>query len=278
MNPINANIKPLQDNMLHAAYRIAHQDHDFMCSEELRGARLMLEYQKTEAALKENNVVSTVVVFGSARVLSPEQSELALLKAKTSAEKEEALLRAKQLPWYEMARAFGKIASLNGGALNSQPNTPLHNVIATGGGPGLMEAANRGAHDVGAPSIGFNIILEHEQFPNPYSTPQLTFLFKLFGIRKMHMALRSNGLAVMPGGFGTYDELFEIANLIACDKMPLIPIVLFDRKFWNSTCNFDVLVDEGLISKNALKLFSYADSAQEGWELMEERRKVIGQK
>lgn len=264
-----------QANMLQGAYKLAQHDHNFLEHDDQRGIRLMLEYQKVETALARRNIASTMVVFGGARILSPEQSEAALLAAKTPAERELAQLRAKQVRWYDMAREFGKIVSLRGGALGQVAGDPLQNVIATGGGPGLMSAANRGAHDVGAPSIGYNITLEFEQQPNPYSTPDLTFLFKYFGIRKMHMALRASGLAVMPGGFGTMDEVYEIANLISCDKMPMIPIVLFDRKFWESTCNFQALLDEGLISQSAMDLFSYADSAEEGWQLMEERRAVI---
>lgn len=264
-----------QLNMLHSSYRLAFQDPAFLEHDEQRGVRLMLEYQKTESALTKRNIDSTLVVFGSARVLSPEQSEAALKAARTPEEKAHAELRAKQVPWYEMSREFGKIASLRGGALPAVAGDPLHNVIATGGGDGLMGAANRGAHDVGAPSIGYNITLEHEQTPNPYSTPELTFLFKYFGIRKMQMALRCKGLAVMPGGFGTLDEIYELANLISCDKMPMIPIVLFDRKFWETTCNFQALLDHGLISKSAMDLFSYADTAEEGWHIMEERRAII---
>lgn len=270
-----APVAEAQANMIQGAYKIAHHDHSFLEHDEQRGIRLMLEYQKVETALTRRNIASTMVVFGGARILSPEESEAALLAAKTPAERALAELRAKQVRWYDMAREFGKIVSLRGGALGQVAGDPLQNVIATGGGPGLMSAANRGAHDVGAPSIGYNITLEFEQQPNPYSTPDLTFLFKYFGIRKMHMALRASGLAVMPGGFGTMDEVYEIANLISCDKMPMIPIVLFDRKFWESTCNFQALLDEGLISQSAMDLFSYADSAEEGWQLMEERRAVI---
>ena len=221
MTPTSQSTQSAQANMIHDAYKIAHHDHDFLGHEDMRGVRLMLEYQKAESAIKAMHIETTVVVFGSARVLSPEQSEMALMDAKTSEEKTLAVLRAKQVPWYEMSRDFGKIVSLHGGALKSEPGAALQNVIATGGGPGLMEAANRGAHDVGALSIGYNITLKHEQQPNPYSTPELTFLFKFFGIRKMHMAMRmsspgalmSGGLAVMPGGAGTFDELFDNNNM-----------------------------------------------------------------
>jgi uncharacterized protein (TIGR00730 family) len=265
----------LQANMVQGAYKIAHHDHSFLEHDDQRGIRLMLEYQKVETALVRRNIASTMVVFGGARILSPEQSEAALMSAKTPENRALAELRAKQVPWYEMAREFGKIVSERGGALGQVAGGPLQNVIATGGGPGLMEAANRGAHEVGAPSIGYNITLEFEQQPNLYSSPDLTFLFKYFGIRKLQMALRASGLAVMPGGLGTMDEVYEIANLISCEKMPVIPIVLFDRKFWEATCDFQYMLDQGLISKSAMDLFSYADSAEEGWQAMEDRWEVI---
>lgn len=209
----NQNTDQQQANMTHGAYRIAHQDDEFLEHDDQRGVRLMMEYQKTESALLRSNIETTLVVFGGARILSPEQSSAALQAAKTPEEKYMAELRAKQVPWYEMAREFGRIVSLRGGALPQAAGDSLRNVIATGGGPGLMEAANRGAHEVGAPSIGFNITLEHEQAPNPYSNPELTFLFKYFGIRKMQMALRASGLAVMPGGLGTMDELYDKAAM-----------------------------------------------------------------
>jgi len=255
-----------QANMLNGSYKTAFEDQEFLSKDEMRGTRLMLEYEKPESVLRAMQIKSTIVAFGSARIPSPEQSEALLLAAKTPEEKTYADMRAKQVRWYDMAREFGKLASLHGGALNGRIGEPLHNVIATGGGPGLMEAANRGAHDVGAPSIGFNITLEHEEQPNPYSSPELTFLFKYFGIRKMHLALRAKALAVFPGGLGTWDELFEISNLLACGKMPPLPIVLFDRQYWQTVCNIPALVEMGMISQSALDLFSYADSAQEGWE------------
>jgi uncharacterized protein (TIGR00730 family) len=258
-----------QANMLNGSYRIAFDDKEFLYRDELRGARLMLEYEKPEAALRAMQIQSTIVAFGSARVPSPEEAEAMLRAASTPEEKKRAQMRAGQVRWYEMAREFGRIASREGGALNGHIGEPLHNVIATGGGPGLMEAANRGAHDVGAPSIGFNITIEHEQRPNPYSSPELTFLFKYFGIRKMHLALRARALAVFPGGFGTFDELFEVLNLQTCGKMPMIPVVLFDRQYWSTVCNMQALVDTGMISPEALDLIAYADSAEEGWEIVQ---------
>jgi uncharacterized protein (TIGR00730 family) len=190
-------------------------------------------------------VRSTVVVFGSARI--GENGDPVHAR------------------WYDAARAFGRIASERGGALAGQPGQPRDNVIATGGGPGIMGAANRGAHDVGAPSIGFNITLPHEQEPNPWSTPALTFRFHYFAMRKMHLAMRANALVVFPGGFGTFDELFEILTLRQTDKAPPIPIVLFDEAYWRSVINFDELVRHGMITPNDLKLFRFAEDAEAVW-------------
>jgi len=192
-------------------------------------------------------VRSTVVVFGSARVAEDGPG--------------------RQPQWYATARALGRLVSERGGAIldNGAPRV-RDNVIATGGGPGIMEAANRGAHDAGAPSIGFNITLPMEQEPNPYSTPDLTFRFHYFAMRKMHLAMRSNGLVVFPGGFGTFDELFEILTLRQTRKARRIPVVLVDREYWRSVINFEALVEYGMISQEDLKLFRYADTAEEIWQ------------
>src|SRR5580658_6795094 len=191
------------------AYRLAALDPDFLLGDSMRGVRLQLEYAKAEERLRAWTVRSTVVVFGSARV-RPDGAGAR---------------------WYEQARLFGKIASERGGALNSHHGV-RENVIATGGGPGIMEAANRGAADVGAPSIGFNIGLPHEQEPNAYSTPDLTFQFHYFAIRKLHFAMRANALVAFPGGFGTLDELFEILTLEQTKKAPPVPIILLGRDYW----------------------------------------------
>jgi uncharacterized protein (TIGR00730 family) len=169
-----------------------------------------------------------------------------------------------QSAYYQVARDFGRIASERGGAF-----APKHrwrdNVIATGGGPGIMEAANRGAADAGAPSIGFNITLPAEQKPNPYITPELSFRFHYFAMRKMHLAMRANALAIFPGGFGTMDELFELLTLQQTSKAPPAPVVLFGEAYWRRIVNFDALVEEGMISPADLKLFEYAETAEEGW-------------
>ena len=224
------------------SYRVAALDQDFLLSEEMRGVRFLLEYSKAEVALKAHEVRSTIVVFGGARIHENGNA----LEAR----------------WYDEARNFGRIASERGGATGG---TPYYNVIATGGGPGAMEAANRGAMDAGALSIGFNIVLPHEQTPNAYTTPDLTFNFHYFAMRKMHLAMRANALVVFPGGFGTFDELFEILTLRQTRKAPMIPVVLFDEGYWRSVINFDKLVEYGAIDAADLTLFRYADTAEGVW-------------
>jgi uncharacterized protein (TIGR00730 family) len=192
-------------------------------------------------------VRSTIVVFGSARVREDGPG--------------------RQAAWYAAAREFGAIASKRGGAFLDGGQS-RDNVVATGGGPGLMEAANRGAVEAGAPTIGFNITLPHEQDPNPYTTPELTFRFHYFAMRKMHLAMRANALVVFPGGFGTFDELFEILTLRQTDKMPKIPVVLFDQAYWRSVVRFDALIEAGMIDAADLELFRFAEDAEELWSAL----------
>ncbi len=226
------------------SYRLAALDQDFLLGESMRGVRFLLEFAKADEALRTAGVRSTVVVFGGARVRENGPG--------------------RQAHWYAEARRFGRIASERGGALLN--HGPLRdNVIATGGGPGVMEAANRGASECGAPSIGFNITLPHEQLPNHYSTPNLTFRFHYFAMRKMHLVMRANALVVFPGGFGTFDELFELLTLRQNDKAPRIPIVLVDRAYWESVIRFDVLVEHGMIERADLDLFGYAEDAESIW-------------
>ena len=200
-------------------------------------------------------VRSTIVVFGSARALAPDQ-------VRKSCNRREPISLSH---WYEEARRFGRIASERGGSLISRDGL-RDNVIATGGGPGIMEAANRGAAEAGAPSIGFNIGLPHEQEPNGYSTPDLTFLFHYFAVRKLHFAMRANALVVFPGGFGTLDELFEVLALVQTSKMRRVPIVLVSRSYWSSIINFERLVQDGAVDRADLELFSYADDAEGAWQ------------
>jgi uncharacterized protein (TIGR00730 family) len=249
------------------AYRLAVEDTEFLLRDEMRALRFALEYAKAELALREWGVRSTIVVFGSARIPSPEDAEATIAAAPEGKAREIARRRAALSRYYAMAREFGRIASRRGGALS--PNGRLRdNVIATGGGPGIMEAANRGAADAGAPSIGFNITLPAEQQPNPYSTPDLTFRFHYFAMRKMHLAMRANALAIFPGGFGTFDELFELLTLTQTRKAPPLPIVLFGAEYWRRVVAWDVLVEQGMVDPADLDLFEIVDSAEEGWHAM----------
>lgn len=246
------------------SYLLAVEDTDFLLRDEMRSIRFALEYSKAELALRDWGIRSTIIVFGGARIPSPEQAEAAATAAQSPKDRQLAEQLKSKSAYYEMAREFGRIASERGGAFS-----PRHrwrdNVIATGGGPGIMEAANRGAADVNAPSIGFNISLPHEQNPNPYITPELTFRFHYFAMRKMHLAMRANALAVFPGGFGTLDELFEMLTLQQTRKAPPAPIVLFGKSYWSRIINFEALVEDHAIAPQDLDLFEFVDTAEEGW-------------
>jgi uncharacterized protein (TIGR00730 family) len=231
--------------MASPTYRLASLDQEYLLSDAVRGVRFMLEYNKAEEALDRWGVRSTIVVFGSARFSEKGTPD--------------------HRRWYNDARKFARIVSENGGA-KLRNGAQRDNVIATGGGPGIMEAANRGAHDAGAPSIGYNITLPMEQEPNAFSTPDLTLRFHYFAMRKMHFAMRANALVVFPGGLGTFDELFEILALRQTGKAPPIPIVLYDQKFWDEVINFRALVKHGVIGKIDETLFTYAETPAQAWE------------
>lgn len=237
------------------AYKLAAMDQDFILGDSMRGARFMMEYAKAEEHLRRHKIRSTIVVFGSSRV------------------REDG--GAWQAGVYDAARRFARIASTRGGAL-AHDHGWRDNVIATGGGPGVMEAANRGAMDAGAVSIGFNISIPHEQAPNPYITPDLNFQFHYFAMRKMHFAMRARALAVFPGGFGTLDELFELLTLSQTQKAPIIPVVLYDSAYWKRVINFDALVEAGMIGAEDLNGFDFADDAEEAWEKLEARGLAAG--
>lgn len=228
-----------------SAFRLAALDQDFLLSDARRGLRFQLEYEKAEEALRAWGVRSTIVVFGSARIGENGKGE--------------------HKRWYDAAREFARIASDRGGAKDADNDGWRDNVITTGGGGGIMEAANRGAADAGAPSIGFNIRLPFEQEPNPYSTPELTFQFHYFAMRKMHFAMRAKALMIFPGGFGTFDELFELLTLIQTGKGERIPVVLFDEGYWKKAVNFKHLVDHEMISESDLALFQYASTPEDAW-------------
>lgn len=238
---------PATPQIASPTYRLASTDQDFIMGPSMRGVRFLLEFAKADEALRTWGVRSTIVVFGSARIGENGSAE--------------------HQRWYGAAREFGAIASKLGGA-HLSARQERHNVICTGGGPGIMEAANRGAADVGAPSIGLNITLPHEQYPNRYSTPELTFRFHYFAMRKMHLAMRANALVVFPGGFGTLDELFELLTLRQTEKSPPIPIVLFDEAYWRGIINFEALIAAGMIAKTDLDLFRFAETAEEVWNCL----------
>jgi uncharacterized protein (TIGR00730 family) len=236
----------------------------------MRSIRFALEYAKAELLLRDWGVRSTVVVFGGARVPSPEAAQRLVKQARGNAAHTAAQRQVALSHWYDEARRFGRIVSECGGAL--VPDAGVRdNVIATGGGPGIMEAANRGAQDAGAPTVGFNITLPHEQEPNAYSTPELTFRFHYFAMRKMHLAMRAAALAVFPGGFGTLDELFEILTLQQTRKAPPMPVVLVGAIYWKSLINFDFMIESGLLAADDLNLFEIVDDAEAAWSSLTRR-------
>ena len=250
-------------------YRLAYEDIDLLGQEELRPLRLQLELLKPERILHEQGIHSTVVVFGSARVSDAEtaaarrdtlerQTRAAPSDAKLARELAQARRRVDQARHYEQARRFASLISAR-----FQQQNRRDFVVVTGGGPGIMEAANRGAFEAGARSIGLNITLPHEQAPNPYMCPELAFRFHYFALRKMHFLLHAKGLVAFPGGYGTLDELFEVLTLIQTGKMQRIPVVLVGRAFWRRVVDFDLLLDEGYISPSDLDLFTCVDEAEE---------------
>lgn len=250
-----------------SSYVLPIEDTGFLLRDEMRATRFALEYAKAELLLRDWGIRSTVIVFGSARVASPEQLAAQQQSAATPAERAALERTTRQAGWYQAAREFARIVSARGGALAPQHRW-RDNVIATGGGPGIMEAANRGASEAGAPTIGLNITLPAEQRPNAYITPELSFRFHYFAMRKMHFAMRANALVVFPGGFGTFDELFEILTLRQTNKCPRIPIVLYDRNYWSKVVGFEALAAEGMIAQADLELFEFAESAEDCWTIL----------
>jgi len=253
------------------SYRLAFQDPDFLLRDELRPVRLQLELLKPELILQEHRIDSTIVVFGSARIPEPQEAMKGLEAAKAELQIDTANptlqlkvriaeRRVANSRYYDEARKLGRLIA----AYSDDHRL----VVMTGGGPGIMEAANRGAHDSGALSIGLNIVLPHEQLPNPYITPELNFQFHYFAIRKMHLIMRAKSLVAFPGGFGTLDELFETLTLIQTGKVRRIPVLLFGREFWERAIHFQALVDEGTIAPEDLNLFRYVDTAEEAWDII----------
>ena len=249
------------------AYRLAFADPEFLLRRETRGIRFQLEMLKPDLDQTAQGIENTIVVFGSARFPPPEMAQAALQAAQISGNAEAIALAERGLRnsrHYDQARLFArKVAAYSAGCSNEQ-----RMFICTGGGPGIMEAANRGAHELGAPNVGLSIALPREESHNPYVTPSLSFKFHYFALRKMHFMMRAKALVAFPGGFGTLDELFEIITLVQTRKAAPVPIVLYGSSYWKRLVNFDVLVEEGAISPEDLKLFHYADNPETAWKLI----------
>jgi len=254
-----------------SSYDLAFADPEFLLHPDLRAVRMQLELLKPEMIQREEAIESTIVVFGSARILPAEVSQARLIEAQglpDGTARDQAVRAARSQVgmsrYYEEARAFASLVT----EASAQLQTPIY--VVTGGGPGVMEAGNRGAFDVGGKSLGLNIVLPHEQDPNPYITPRLCFQFHYFALRKMHFLMRSVALVCFPGGFGTLDELFETLTLIQTGKCRKRPVLLFGREFWTKLINFDHLVDTGMISPEDVHLFRYVETADEAWETLQE--------
>jgi len=250
-----------------SAYRLAFTDTEFLLREELRPVRMQLELLKPEMVQTEHGIRSTIVIFGSARILPPEAALLRLEAARAegdAAAVKRAEMAVSMSRFYDEARRFAAIVTAKSRELES----PVY--VVTGGGPGIMEAGNRGAHEIGGKSIGLNIVLPHEQAPNPYITPELCFQFHYFALRKMHFVMRSIALVCFPGGFGTLDELFETMTLTQTGKSRKRPILLFGREFWTRLIDFDWLIETGMISPGDVNLFRFVETAEEAWAVLAE--------
>ena len=243
----------------HPAYRLAFADDDFLCRDELRPIRLQLELLKPEMGMAEAGIESTVVLFGGARIPTPADKDKARTKTLSDLSK-----------YYAEAQEFARLCTHK-----SLETDGKDFVVVTGGGPGVMEAGNRGAQEAGGKSIGLNIVLPHEQAPNRYVTPELSFNFHYFAIRKMHFLMRARAITVFPGGFGTLDELFETLTLIQTQRMKKLPVLLFGESFWNSIINFDALSDAGTISPEDLDLFHFVETAEEAWDILDGNAKIF---
>jgi len=248
-----------------SAYRLAFTDVDFLLREELRPIRLQLELLKPELVQDELGVETTIVFFGSARIVAPEVAESELAAARTSGDARAvkvAQTRVSMSRFYDEARRFAAIVTRRSTSLEK----PLY--VVTGGGPGIMEAGNRGAFEVGGKSVGLNIVLRREQVPNRYITPELCFQFHYFALRKMHFLMRAIAVVCFPGGFGTLDELFEVLTLVQTGKSRMRPILLFGREFWTRLVDFDLLIETGMIAPEDIKLFHFVETAEEAWALL----------
>ena len=240
------------------AYKLAFDDQDFMLSEEMRSVRIQLELQKPELIMQERGIESTIAIFGGARIPAPG-------KKVTGKPAKIAKALEDKSSWYQVAEDFAKLASKE-----AMRTYGKEYVVVSGGGPGIMEAANKGAQELGAPSIGLNIVLPHEQAPNEFVTPELCFNFHYFAIRKMHFLIRAKALAAFPGGFGTLDELFETLTLIQTTKIKPMPVLLFNEEFWRDIVNWEKLADHGTISQEDLDLFHFVETAEQGWKIVQD--------
>jgi uncharacterized protein (TIGR00730 family) len=258
------------------SYRVSYEDVDFLSGPKLRAARMELEFLKPDFALEEHGIANTIVVFGSTRIVESDEAarQLEVAREKLAEKPDDALLKravahaeriVEKSHYYDIARQFARLVSQNG-----HDDGKPHFTIMTGGGPGIMEAANHGADDVGAKSIGLNIALPMEQMPNPYITPDLCFQFHYFAIRKFHFVLRAMALVVFPGGFGTIDELFEVLTLRQTGRMQHIPVIIVGKDYWNRVIDFQFLADEGVITDEDLKLFEFVDTAEDAWRIIRE--------
>ena len=265
-----------------STYRIAYEDQDLLNSNDMRGVRMLLEITKPDLHLETAGIESTIIVFGGARIVERsiavetlKQAEQRLSEQPDSSRLKRALLHAQHLVelsrFYDAAREFACLASQHGQCNREQPHDCSSHVIVTGGGPGIMEAANRGAFEAGCRSIGLNITLPFEQHPNPYITPDLCFKFNYFSLRKFHFVMRSIGAILFPGGFGTLDDLFEVLTLRQVGTKGSMPIVLFGTEFWRRLVDFDYLAETGLIADEDLDLIHFSDSAEEAWDLIRNR-------
>ncbi|MFM9878879.1 MAG: TIGR00730 family Rossman fold protein [Burkholderiaceae bacterium] len=255
--------KPLEPH----AYRVAFADPEFLLRRETRGIRMQLEMLKPDLEQQARGIQQTIVVFGSARFCSPEDAQKRLETALQSGDAALAATAQKILKnsvYYTHAQRFATLVALHSQHLDTQDKL----FICTGGGPGIMEAANRGAHDVGAPSVGLSIALPFESSGNAFITPELSFKFHYFALRKMHFMIRAKALVAFPGGFGTLDELFEVITLVQTGKSQPVPIILFGTDYWKRLVNFDVLVEEGAISERDLQLVHYVDEPEAAWEII----------
>ncbi|HEV7342399.1 MAG TPA: LOG family protein [Sphingopyxis sp.] len=249
-----------------AAYKLAFQDNDFLLREDLRPVRFQLELLKPELLLDEAKIESMLVIYGSARIPEPAEADALEAAATDDVQRNIARRLKAKAKYYEEARKLARLAS----QVPPDENGCRHFVVCSGGGPSIMEAANRGADDVGKESVGLNIVLPHEQAPNRFVTPDLSFQFHYFALRKMHFLLRARAVCVFPGGFGTFDEMFELLTLIQTGKIKPIPIVLFGQEFWERVVNFEALVEEGVVSARDLGLFKFVETADEAWQIVQD--------